>query len=157
MQTRSAAGTRGGLLSVAEAASRLGVSPRTLRYYEELGFLAPGRTPGGHRLYGNDEITTVERIGRMQALGFSLATIRKVLRYRSYEDASGKRRLAADDLRAVVEEARADARAVRDRIATLRRELDEATREAESLEHDVAYLESRLAERAHAEDDGGTR
>jgi MerR family transcriptional regulator, repressor of the yfmOP operon len=141
---------RGGLLSVAEAAAKLDVSPRTLRYYEELGFLKPARTVGGHRLYGPAEVETVERIGRMQAIGFSLATIRKALRYRSVQDETGRRTVALDDLRRLAEDARADAAAMRARIAALRRELDEATHEAEKLEHDVAYLDARLAERTAA-------
>lgn len=144
------------LLATAEASARLGVSPRTLRYYEELGFLAPPRTAGGHRLYGPEELEVVARIGRMQALGFSLATIRKVLRYRSYQDASGRRRLALGDLRQIVGEARDDARAVRERIAALRRELDDATREAEALERDVAFLEGLLTAR-EGEADGRDR
>jgi MerR family transcriptional regulator, repressor of the yfmOP operon len=139
---------RTGLLSVAEAAARLAVSPRTLRYYEELGFLAPARTAGGHRLFGPAEIEVVERIGRMQAIGFSLATIRKALRYRSVQDETGRRTVALEDLRQLAEDARADAAAVRARIATLRRELDEATHEAERLDRDVAYLDARLAERS---------
>lgn len=135
------------LLSVAEAAAKLDVSPRTLRYYEELGFLKPERTVGGHRLYGPADIDTVERIGRMQAIGFSLATIRKALRYRSVQDETGRPTVALEDLRQLAEDARADAAAMRARIAALRRELDEATHEAEQLEHDVAYLDRRLAER----------
>lgn len=139
------------LVSVAEAAARLGVSTRTLRYYEELGFLTPSRTAGGHRQFGPDEIATVERIRRMQALGLSLLTIRKALRYRSYQDESGRHRMASADLFRIAEEARADAVAVRDRIEALRLELDAARREADQLDHDVAFLEARAAERAAEE------
>ena len=46
--------------TVGGACEELGVSARTLRYYEELGFLQPGRTTGGHRLYGTPEIEIVE-------------------------------------------------------------------------------------------------
>ena len=134
-------------LSVAAASARLGVSARTLRYYEELGLVAPSRTAGGHRLYRPDEIEVLERIARIQAMGLSLATIRRILRYRSYQDESGRRTLAVEDLRAVVEEARADAAAVHARIEALRHELDEATQEAQRLERDAAFLEHRLAER----------
>ena len=138
------------LMPVAEATARLGVSARTLRYYEELGFLQPHRTGGGHRLFSPADLEIVERIGRMQTMGFSLASIGNVLRYRSYRDeTTGRPQLALEDLRRVVVEARADARAVRDRIAALRTELDEATREAEALEHDVAFLAGRLSARDH--------
>ncbi len=139
------------LLSVAAAAGRLGVSTRTLRYYEELGLLTPSRTAGGHRLYDPSHIEAVERILRMQALGLSLTTIRRILHYRLYRDESGRPVLALEDLRQVVIAARADVEAVHARIETLRRELDEATNEAQGLERDVAFLEQRLAERTAAE------
>lgn len=145
------------LVPVAEAASRLGVSPRTLRYYEELGLLSPARTSGGHRLYGRAEIEIVERIGRMQGLGLSLPTIRRVLRYRTYRDESGQPRLALADLERVVEEARTDVEAVHARIEGLRRDLDRALHEAAGLENDLAYLEQRLAERGATEGRRGRR
>ncbi|HEY4441220.1 MAG TPA: MerR family transcriptional regulator [Candidatus Elarobacter sp.] len=145
-------------LSIAEAAARLGVSGRTLRYYEELGFLTPARTGGGHRLFGEAELATVERILRMQALGLSLATIGRVLHYRSYQDESGRHTIALADMKRIAGEARADMAAVQARIIALRRELEEATREAEALQHDVAFIDRRLAERlAAGEHDGGDR
>ena len=43
----------GDLLRVGEAARRLGVSPRTIKYYEELGLVQPeARAAGRFRLYG---------------------------------------------------------------------------------------------------------
>src|ERR1700742_2465260 len=114
MSVSPAAETGPELASVAEASARLGVSARTLRYYEQLGFLVPRRTAGGHRQFSPADIETVERIRRMQALGLSLLTIRKALRYRSYQDESGRHRMAAADLFRIAEEARADAIAVRD-------------------------------------------
>jgi len=145
------------LLSVAAAAARLGVSPRTLRYYEELGLLCPSRTAGGHRLFGPEHIEALERIARMQALGLSLSTIRRILRYRLHQDDAGRPMLALEDLRRISDEARADAAAVHARIAMLHRELQEATLEAEGLERDVAFLEQRLAQRTAQEHDGGDR
>lgn len=110
--------------------------------------MTPARTAGGHRLYGAADIERVESIGRMQAMGLSLATIRRLLRYRIYQDESGRHTLALEDLRHVTHEARADAAAIHARIEALRRELEEATLEAERLERDVAFLERRLAERS---------
>lgn len=45
--------TRG--LRIGEVARRTGTTPRTVRYYEEIGLLpAPGeREPGAHRVYGD--------------------------------------------------------------------------------------------------------
>lgn len=146
-----------GYLSVAEAGERLGVTARTLRYYEELGFLTPVRTAGGHRLFSPADLEVFARIARMQTMGFSLATIRRALRYRSYQDDQGRHRLAAGDLAALLDEARGDAATMRERIAALRRELDEATREVEALEHDVSYLERALVERRATEQHGNAR
>jgi DNA-binding transcriptional MerR regulator len=143
--------------SIGEACELLGVSPRTLRYYEELGFLQPTRTVGGHRLYGDAEIETVQRIGRMQAVGFSLGTIGKALRYRSYRDESGHPRMTLEALRELTAEARADAAAVRERIAALRRELEIARREVDGIEHDCAFLEGILAAREAEARNLGTR
>ena len=138
--------------SVGEACEELGVSARTLRYYEELGLLAPERTTGGHRVYATADLETVGRIIRMQGLGFSLSTIRKSLRYRSYRDESGRRRFDAATLELLAGEARADATAVRERITALRRELDLALGEAEGLEHDAAFLEGLLTARRSDEE-----
>jgi DNA-binding transcriptional MerR regulator len=145
------------LRSIGEACAILGVSPRTLRYYEELGFVQPARTAGGHRLYGEAELETVRRIGRMQAVGFSLRTIAKALRYRSYRDESGQTRMPLQALRELAAEARSDAVAVRERIADLRRELEVASREAEGLEHDCSYLDEVVARRSAEETERGAR
>jgi DNA-binding transcriptional MerR regulator len=137
------------LRSIGEACAVLGVSPRTLRYYEELGFVQPARTAGGHRLYGEAELETVRRIGRMQAVGFSLRTIAKALRYRSYRDETGQTRMPLEALRERAAEARADAAAVRERVAELRRELEVASREVEGLEHDCTYLDEAVVRRTN--------
>ncbi len=43
-------------LTVQQAASTTGWSPRMLRYLERVGLVAPPRTQGGYRLYGAAEI-----------------------------------------------------------------------------------------------------
>jgi MerR family transcriptional regulator, repressor of the yfmOP operon len=73
---------RAGELRIGEAAARVGVSSRTLRYYEELGLLTPsGRTPGGARRYTDDDIARLEHIRELQELmGFNLDEILAVMR-----------------------------------------------------------------------------
>jgi DNA-binding transcriptional MerR regulator len=67
------------LLSIAQAREATGLSARTLRYYEELGLL-PGvrRRRGGRRVYGADEIERLRFIGRLKALGLSLAEVKEL-------------------------------------------------------------------------------
>ncbi|HEY8122732.1 MAG TPA: MerR family transcriptional regulator [Myxococcota bacterium] len=64
-------------LSISEVCSRLDVSPRTVRYYEELGLL-PGvrRKAGARRVYGEDEVERLRFITRLKALGLSLEEVR---------------------------------------------------------------------------------
>lgn len=69
-----------GYLRIEQVSARTGLTKRTLRYYEEIGLLAPPtRTEGGYRLYSQDDIQHLERIKRLkELLGFSLAEIREI-------------------------------------------------------------------------------
>jgi DNA-binding transcriptional MerR regulator len=59
---------------IGEVADRVGVSTRTIRYYEELGLLgSAGRTKGAHRLYTEADITRLHELIRLRdLLGLSL-------------------------------------------------------------------------------------
>jgi DNA-binding transcriptional MerR regulator len=63
-------------LGIGDICERTGLSPRTVRYYEELGLL-PGvrRRAAGRRVYGRDEIERLRFIQRLKALGLSLAEV----------------------------------------------------------------------------------
>jgi MerR family Zn(II)-responsive transcriptional regulator of zntA len=67
------------LYSIGEISERAGLSPRTVRYYEELALL-PGvrRRAGGRRVYGDDELERLRFIQRLKTLGLSLAEIREL-------------------------------------------------------------------------------
>lgn len=79
--TSTAARGDGGLCGIGEAASRLGVSERALRYYQQIGLLTPSaRTAGGLRRYSLGDLERVGRIRELQdLLGFNLDEIRSVL------------------------------------------------------------------------------
>jgi DNA-binding transcriptional MerR regulator len=66
-------------VAIGDVCERLGLSPRTVRYYEELGLL-PGvrRKSGGRRVYGPGELGRLRFIQRLKALGLSLAEIREL-------------------------------------------------------------------------------
>jgi DNA-binding transcriptional MerR regulator len=68
-------------IRIGEVARRLGLTTRTLRYYEEMGLLAPeARSQGGFRSYGDDEIRRLERIAELKnLLGFNLVEIKQIL------------------------------------------------------------------------------
>jgi len=66
---------------IGEMAEQVGVSPRTLRYYEELGLLQPSHySPGGSRRYVEEDRQRIHRIRELQAImGFNLEEIREIL------------------------------------------------------------------------------
>lgn len=69
-----------GLLKIGEVARRVGVGVETLRFYERSGLLGrPARTEGGYRLYGSEELLTLEFIKRAQTLGFTLEEIKRII------------------------------------------------------------------------------
>jgi DNA-binding transcriptional MerR regulator len=62
-------------------AARLGVTTRTIRYYEELGLLASGaqRCKGAHRLYTEADIAHLQEVLRLRdLLGLSLEAIGEI-------------------------------------------------------------------------------
>jgi len=61
---------------IGEICARSGLSPRTIRYYEEMGLL-PGvrRRAGGRRVYGRDELERLRFVKRLKGLGLSLEEI----------------------------------------------------------------------------------
>ncbi len=68
-------------LQIGEAAERLSLTQRTLRFYEEKGLLEPPtRMDGGFRLYSPDDLQRLERIKQLKdLLGFCLADIKEML------------------------------------------------------------------------------
>src|SRR5665213_3370900 len=92
----------GGLLRIGKAAERAGVSPRTLRWYEEIGLLAPANySAGGARRYTEEDMGRIVHIRELQSLlGFDLGEIRDILR--GEDDLAGLRseyRSGPDDAR----------------------------------------------------------
>ncbi len=68
-------------LRIGEVAQRTGTTPRTIRYYEEIGLLptAPGRERGSHRLYDESDVERLEELLRLRdLLGISLEELREL-------------------------------------------------------------------------------
>jgi DNA-binding transcriptional MerR regulator len=50
---------------IQDAAEAIGVSARTLRYWEDQGLIAPSRGPGGHRRYNRHDLLIMKLIKRL--------------------------------------------------------------------------------------------
>jgi DNA-binding transcriptional MerR regulator len=66
------------IYSIGDLAGELGISTRTIRFYEDEGMLAPQRA-GGQRIYGPRDLVRLKLILRGKRLGFSLHDIRELL------------------------------------------------------------------------------
>ena len=79
------------LLQIGEVADRVGLSLRTVRYYEEVELLTPTtRSEGGFRLFDQSQVERLLLIKRMKPIGMSLDDMRLLLDARqSLSDAGG--------------------------------------------------------------------
>ena len=70
-------------MRIGEAAQRVGVNPKTIRYYESIGLIPEARlTPSGYRDYGPGEVERLNFVRAAQRLGLSLDEVREVLAFR---------------------------------------------------------------------------
>lgn len=68
------------LLTIGRLARRTGLSARTLRFWSNVGVIAPaGRSAGGYRLYDATCVARVELIRTLRELGLGLDDVRRVL------------------------------------------------------------------------------
>jgi DNA-binding transcriptional MerR regulator len=129
------------VLRIGEVAQRVGVTPRTIRYYEELGLLGSGseREKGSHRTYAETDVARLQELIRLRdLLGLTLEELvelaeaeeaRAALRGRWEEDPTDEERLR------IVEEA----------IPHVERQLALVRGRLETLAEFSADLESKLA------------
>lgn len=62
-----------GQYRIGELASKVGLTERTIRYYEELGLLeSVKRLDGGVRVYTDDDVRRLRYIGKLKTLGLTL-------------------------------------------------------------------------------------
>ncbi len=66
-------------MRIGELSKRTGVSPRSLRYYEEQGLLTSARSDAGQRHYSDAEVQRVSLIRQLFAAGMSSRVIASVL------------------------------------------------------------------------------
>jgi len=123
-------------LRIGEVAELTGTTPRTIRYYEELGLLAPSadRSPGAHRVYDQADVERLQDLLRLRrVLGLSLEELSEL----SAEEAARAARLkewhdGVEDpvrRREILEEAMRYVELQLDLVRRRREELDELERE----------------------------
>jgi DNA-binding transcriptional MerR regulator len=137
-------------LRIGEVAKLVGTTPRTIRYYEELGLLGggDGREAGQHRTYGEAEVDRLREMLRLKRLlGVTLDELKELMAAEEARAAArdewhhgnpGKRRR-----REILDQARAH---VDRQAALLGRRRDEIAAFERELEETRARLDARMAE-----------
>ena len=130
-----------GALRIGEVAERVGVTTRTIRYYEERGLLGreSQREKGAHRLYGEGDVVRLQELIRLRdLLGLSLEELVELV---EAEEARAALRgqwaeSATDEERAQIVEAA---------IALVERQLELLTSRQETLAAFADELKDKLA------------
>jgi DNA-binding transcriptional MerR regulator len=122
------------LLRIQEAAAEVGLTARSVRYYEEVGLLLPAaRSEGDYRLYDESDVERLRFIkGLRDDAGFSIAEIARLL---EDQDARERDHAAYHATTDPVERRRL----LLERVASFDRQI-------ETLKHKIVRLEEMVAE-----------
>ncbi|WP_311245915.1 heat shock protein transcriptional repressor HspR [Microbacterium sp. WCS2018Hpa-23] len=67
------------VFAIAVAAELSGMHPQTLRQYDRIGLVVPGRTSGGSRRYSTRNIEQLREVAQLSSEGVSLPAIARLL------------------------------------------------------------------------------
>ena len=106
-------------MNIGQAAQHTHLPVKTIRYYEEVGLVVPGRRDNGYRDYGENDLHKLRFLGRARSLGFSIEDCRQLLSL--YQD----RNRASADVKAMalsrIDDIDSKIRQMKDLRATLHR------------------------------------
>lgn len=71
-------------MNIKQAAQASGLPAKTIRYYEDIGLIAPLRGANGYRQFRDSDLHKLTFLGRARSLGFSISECRDLLAL--YED-----------------------------------------------------------------------
>jgi len=103
-----------GFMTVGEVAKKMGVTVRTLQYYDKEGLLSPSaESEGGRRLYTDKDLVMLHQIVSLKSLGFSLEDIKgRLISLETPADVANALTEQADDIRQKIEQLTASLSAI---------------------------------------------
>jgi DNA-binding transcriptional MerR regulator len=104
-----------------EVAELLGVTVRTVHYYEEEGLVTPLRTPSGTRFYTDFHLRRLDACVRLACVGVPLRTVRSIAESRHVETGDQFGKALAEVLAAMRSDLRANLETLRHLLADLER------------------------------------
>ncbi|MGN6721843.1 MAG: heat shock protein transcriptional repressor HspR [Marmoricola sp.] len=109
---------------ISVAAELTGLHPQTLRQYDRLGIVSPGRTGGGGRRYSLRDVELLREVAELTASGIGLEGVRRILdlerQVASLRERNAQLRARTADLEAALDEAIATLRGKRSNLPVLR-------------------------------------
>ena len=66
-------------MNIGQASLKSGLPAKTIRYYEEIELVKPGRAANGYRAYSENDIHRLKFLQRARSLGFSIQECRTLL------------------------------------------------------------------------------
>ena len=101
-------------MTVGEVAKKMGVTVRTLQYYDKEGLLSPSaESEGGRRLYTDKDLIRLHQIISLKSLGFSLDDIKeRLISLETPADVANALTEQADDIRQKIEQLQASLSAI---------------------------------------------
>lgn len=84
-------------MNISQAGAKAGLPAKTIRYYEDIGLVAPLRDSNGYRSFRETDVHKLAFLGRARALGFTIEDCRNLLEL--WEDQSR----ASSDVRQIAQ------------------------------------------------------
>ncbi len=107
-------------MNIGQAAARTNLPPKTIRYYEDIALVTPGRGSNGYRRYSDKDVHRLRFVQRARSLGFSIEECRSLLSlYQDEHRASADVKALALDKVAEIDRKIADLQSLRSTLATL--------------------------------------
>lgn len=67
-------------MNIGDVATLSGLPAKTIRYYEDIGLVAPQRSANGYRTFRSSDVHKLAFLGRARALGFTIEDCRSLLK-----------------------------------------------------------------------------
>jgi DNA-binding transcriptional MerR regulator len=130
------------VIRIGEVAERVGITPRTIRYYEEIGLLPGGERPkGAHRLYDDADVERLTELTRLRdLLNLSLEELKELVEAEEARAALRRRFHSTDSESERLRIVEAAAPLVERQLELVRRR----KRELEKLERELLDKRKRL-------------
>lgn len=116
--------------TITEVCELFNLTPRTLRYYEEIGLLTPERNSANHRIYNKKELAKIKLIERGKRYNFNLDEIKEMI-------------LLFDIDRSGVAQLERTIEYGREKV----KEIDRRITELEQIKREILFLERRFKQK----------